>query len=147
MLTLMCSMASALCCCKHSDVVQKFALHFACLHRHCTARSQLVPPMQCSMHCTISIMYIKHEGALLGCCRKSHGAGVCCIASSPQQEHCLVTGSYDEHIRLWDTRNISRPIQIAQVSCIVGLHERACSFCAKANLTKQCQWKAEQYVA
>ena len=48
-------------------------------------------------------------------CRKSHSAGVCCIASSPQQEHCLVTGSYDEHIRFWDTRRITQPVEIAQV--------------------------------
>ncbi|KAA6427585.1 MAG: hypothetical protein FRX49_02248 [Trebouxia sp. A1-2] len=48
--------------------------------------------------------------------RKSHSAGVCCIASSIQQEHCLVTGSYDEHIRLWDTRRITQPVEIAQVS-------------------------------
>lgn len=48
--------------------------------------------------------------------RKSHSAGVCCIASSPQQEHYLVTGSYDEHIRFWDTRRISHPVEIAQVS-------------------------------
>jgi len=38
-----------------------------------------------------------------------------CAASSPQQEHCLVTGSYDEHIRFWDTRRITQPVDIAQV--------------------------------
>ena len=42
--------------------------------------------------------------------RKSHSAGVCCIASSQYQEHILVTGSYDEHARLWDIRNTSRPV-------------------------------------
>ncbi|KAK9809915.1 hypothetical protein WJX72_001707 [[Myrmecia] bisecta] len=47
--------------------------------------------------------------------RKAHGAGVCCIASSPWQKHLLCTGSYDEHVRLWDTRMASKPIQIAQV--------------------------------
>ena len=42
--------------------------------------------------------------------RKSHKAGVCCIASSPFQEHTIVTGSYDEGVRLWDIRSGSRPI-------------------------------------
>ena len=62
--------------------------------------------------------------------RKAHGAGVCCIASSPQQEHYLVTGSYDEHVRMWDTRSMHKPLQISQVTrlcqrssvCKVGLH-------------------------
>lgn len=42
--------------------------------------------------------------------RKSHGAGVCCIASSPMQEHTVCTGSYDEGARLWDSRMGSRPV-------------------------------------
>ncbi|KAL3132669.1 hypothetical protein ABBQ32_009187 [Trebouxia sp. C0010 RCD-2024] len=46
--------------------------------------------------------------------RKSHTAGVCCIASSPRQEHCLLTGSYDEHIRMWDSRKLEAPL--AEVS-------------------------------
>lgn len=48
------------------------------------------------------------------CFRKSHMAGVCCIASSPRQEHCLLTGSYDEHIRMWDSRKFQCPV--AEVS-------------------------------
>ncbi|WIA20513.1 hypothetical protein OEZ85_004910 [Tetradesmus obliquus] len=48
--------------------------------------------------------------------RKSHSAGVCCISSHPRRQHVLVTGSYDEAVRLWDTRNMQRPVETCQVS-------------------------------
>ena len=47
--------------------------------------------------------------------RKTHAAGVCCIQSSPHQEHIVCTGSYDERARLWDTRNLNRPVLTAEV--------------------------------
>lgn len=47
-------------------------------------------------------------------CRKEHGAGVCCIQPSMHNEFVLCTGCYDEHIRLWDTRNPSRPVITAK---------------------------------
>lgn len=47
--------------------------------------------------------------------RKSHGAGVCCIASSPYQEHIVATGSYDESARVWDIRATARPVAVAEV--------------------------------
>ncbi len=47
--------------------------------------------------------------------RKTHAAGVCCIQSSPHQEHIVCTGSYDERARLWDTRNLNRPMLTAEV--------------------------------
>ncbi|XP_020573580.1 diphthine methyltransferase homolog [Phalaenopsis equestris] len=40
---------------------------------------------------------------------KSHKMGVCCIAQCPSDSNMLLTGSYDEFIRVWDVRCISRP--------------------------------------
>lgn len=53
--------------------------------------------------------------------RRAHGAGVCCISSHPRREHVLVTGSYDETVRLWDVRMLQRPVETCQVGC-AGWH-------------------------
>lgn len=47
--------------------------------------------------------------------RREHGAGVCCIQSHPTRPHCCATGSYDEHVRLWDMRNTCAPISTSKV--------------------------------
>ena len=47
--------------------------------------------------------------------KRTHGAGVCCMQTSPAVEHLLVTGSYDERVRTWDLRMIRRPTCTSQV--------------------------------
>ncbi|RKP11273.1 WD40-repeat-containing domain protein [Piptocephalis cylindrospora] len=46
---------------------------------------------------------------------RSHDAGVCSIQTHPTNPHILVTGSYDEYVRLWDKRSMRRPIQEVSV--------------------------------
>ncbi|XP_076240103.1 diphthine methyltransferase isoform X2 [Calliopsis andreniformis] len=41
---------------------------------------------------------------------KIHGAGVTSIHSNATKEFLLSSGSYDEVLRLWDTRNFNRPL-------------------------------------
>ncbi|KAI9590358.1 hypothetical protein GQX74_008526 [Glossina fuscipes] len=41
---------------------------------------------------------------------KSHMAGVTCLLSHPNTEHLLLTGSYDEHLRAFDTRAMKQPL-------------------------------------
>lgn len=50
---------------------------------------------------------------------KVHKMGVCCIAKSPSDPNTLLTGSYDEYLRLWDVRSISKPVNKTSV-CLGG---------------------------
>lgn len=42
--------------------------------------------------------------------KKTHSMGVCSVQTNPQIEHSLITGSYDENLRLWDMRMSVRPV-------------------------------------
>lgn len=46
---------------------------------------------------------------------KAHKMGICCITKSPSDSHTLLTGSYDEYLRIWDVRSTSKPINEASI--------------------------------
>ncbi|KAL8037321.1 hypothetical protein ABFX02_11G031400 [Erythranthe guttata] len=48
--------------------------------------------------------------------KKTHKMGICCIAKSPFDQNTLLTGSYDECLRIWDVRNISMPVCESSIS-------------------------------
>ncbi|KAI0511635.1 hypothetical protein KFK09_012265 [Dendrobium nobile] len=50
---------------------------------------------------------------------KTHKMGVCSIAQCPSDPTMLLTGSYDEFLRVWDVRCISRPVMENSV-CLGG---------------------------
>ena len=43
--------------------------------------------------------------------RRHFGAGVTSLLSDIYEEHILYSGSYDENLHKWDTRNIKNPLQ------------------------------------
>lgn len=52
---------------------------------------------------------------------KTHPAGVTSIQSNPHSEYMVATGSYDEHVRLWDTRMVGTPLKTTVVACGGGV--------------------------
>ncbi|GMP33785.1 hypothetical protein CsSME_00006950 [Camellia sinensis var. sinensis] len=50
---------------------------------------------------------------------KIHKMGICCITKSPSDPHTLFTGSYDEYLRVWDVRSISKPVNETSI-CLGG---------------------------
>lgn len=46
---------------------------------------------------------------------KVHKMGICCIAKSPMDSNILLTGSYDEQLRIWDVRSTSKPVSKSSI--------------------------------
>ncbi|EFN51390.1 hypothetical protein CHLNCDRAFT_141008 [Chlorella variabilis] len=53
--------------------------------------------------------------------RRTHGAGVTCVASSPFRQYDVCTGSYDDRLRLWDLRAPARPLLCAELDTSGGV--------------------------
>eukprot|EP00268_Persea_americana_P030517 TRINITY_DN2952_c0_g1_i1.p1 TRINITY_DN2952_c0_g1~~TRINITY_DN2952_c0_g1_i1.p1 ORF type:complete len:346 (+),score=67.64 TRINITY_DN2952_c0_g1_i1:277-1314(+) len=50
---------------------------------------------------------------------ETHKMGVCCITKSPTNSNVLLTGSYDEFLRVWDVRSVSKPVNESS-TCLGG---------------------------
>ncbi|XP_062029492.1 uncharacterized protein LOC133745432 isoform X2 [Rosa rugosa] len=50
---------------------------------------------------------------------KVHTMGVTCIAKNPNDPNTVLTGSYDEYLRVWDVRSISKPVNETS-TCLGG---------------------------
>ncbi|OVA19857.1 WD40 repeat [Macleaya cordata] len=50
---------------------------------------------------------------------KIHKMGVCCITKHHTDPNTLLTGSYDEHLRIWDVRSIAKPVNESSI-CLGG---------------------------
>uniref|UniRef100_A0A0E0DFY6 methylated diphthine methylhydrolase n=1 Tax=Oryza meridionalis TaxID=40149 RepID=A0A0E0DFY6_9ORYZ len=48
--------------------------------------------------------------------KKSHNMGVCCIAQNPLEGNILLTGSYDEFLRVWDIRSMVKPVNVKSLN-------------------------------
>ena len=52
---------------------------------------------------------------------KRYSMGITCIQKHPQNQHLLAVGSYDEQLRLFDTRNLSRPLCVEETKLSGGV--------------------------
>ena len=47
---------------------------------------------------------------------KSHQMGVCCYVQNPMNPNMLLTGSYEDFLRVWDLRSTSKPVSTYSIS-------------------------------
>jgi len=47
---------------------------------------------------------------------KSHQMGICCFAQSSMNSNMILTGSYDEFLRVWDIRSTLKPVSKYYIS-------------------------------
>ncbi|KAJ3130442.1 Diphthine methyltransferase [Nowakowskiella sp. JEL0407] len=59
--------------------------------------------------CKFKSWDLRMDGSFPSTVNKSHNAGVCSIQSNPFSGYVLATGSYDETVRIWDTRSLRSP--------------------------------------
>lgn len=51
----------------------------------------------------------------------AHKAGLCAIEVAPLRDHVLASGSYDETVKFWDTRQLGAPVCSAAIVCGGGV--------------------------
>ena len=67
-------------------------------------------------------------GAPTAAASKTHTAGVTSAMFSPSCEHLLAVGSYDEHISIWDIRNMRKEVGDIHAG---GYNNKHCNFYAR----------------
>lgn len=71
---------------------------------------------------------------------RMHNAGVCCVVPSPWEEFKVFTGSYDQSIRLWDTRALNRPVVQTELKTEGGVWRIKCHPTKPGTIAAACMY-------